>query len=196
MILAYALLSYLFGAIPTGYIIFHITEKKDIRRFGSHATGATNVLRLKGWKHGILVGLADAAKGFLPVIITQRFVADERISFLCGFLAVLGHCFPVFIKFRGGKGVATAAGVYLAMAPLPALLGAAIFLTFVSLTRYVSLGSLLAMLSFPFSIWLFSANTDAVIMSGSIFCLIFLRHRANIQRLITGDESKLGEKSA
>jgi len=196
MIIFCALLAYLFGAIPTGYIVFLLTEKKDIRRFGSQATGATNILRLKGWKYAIPVGIFDIGKGFLPVFLMLRLFSDERAALLCGFLAVLGHIFPVFIRFKGGKGVATAAGAYLAFAPALALMSAGIFLIAVVTTRYVSLGSLLAMLSFPLISLMLEENAAVVIMSLCVFFLILLRHKGNIYRLVAGTERKLGEKEA
>ncbi|MBN1221804.1 MAG: glycerol-3-phosphate 1-O-acyltransferase PlsY [Candidatus Aminicenantes bacterium] len=194
MTIIYALLSYMFGAIPTGYIIFRLTEKDDIRRYGSQATGATNVLRLKGWKYGVPVGIADVSKGFLPVALAMKIFSDERIALLCGFLAVLGHCYPVFIRFRGGKGVASAAGVFLAIAPLFVLMCAGIFLASVLITRFVSLGSLLAMGSFPLIVLLFEGNGNVAFMGMCVFILILLRHKGNIQRLIAGNERKIGEK--
>jgi glycerol-3-phosphate acyltransferase PlsY len=196
MIILCAVLSYLLGAIPTGYIIYRITEKRDIRGYGSQATGATNVLRLKGWKYAIPVGIFDVAKGFLPMFLALRLFADERVALLCGFLTVLGHTFPVFIQFKGGKGVATAAGAYLALAPVPALISVGVFLIIAVASRYVSLGSLLAMLSFPFVSLIFKESGAIFAMSFCVFLLILLRHKGNIQRLAAGKERKLGEKEA
>jgi len=195
MTVLYAILSYLFGAIPTGYILFRIAERKDIRNYGSRATGATNILRLKGWKLAIPVAIFDIAKGFIPVFLAVKLLPDKRFAFLCGFLAILGHCFPVFIKFRGGKGVATALGAYLALAPIPALASVGVFLIVVSLTKYVSLGSMLAMAFFPLIVFLMSADLPVVIMGLAVLALIVLKHRGNLQRLIRGDERKLGEKA-
>ncbi|MFQ5722555.1 MAG: glycerol-3-phosphate acyltransferase, partial [Candidatus Aminicenantales bacterium] len=102
-----SLLAYLIGSIPTGFIIFYLSEKKDIRNFGSRSTGATNVLRLKGWKYGLVVFGGDFLKGFLTVFATLKIFNDLSLAAICGLLAVAGHCFPVYIKFKGGKGVAT-----------------------------------------------------------------------------------------
>jgi glycerol-3-phosphate acyltransferase PlsY len=192
----YATLSYLLGAVPCGYILFRITENKDIRHYGSHATGATNVLRLKGWKLALPVAIFDIAKGFIPVILAMRLFPDERFALLCGFLAVLGHCFPVFIRFKGGKGVATALGAYFAIAPLVALLSVAVFLALVLLTRFVSLGSMLAMTAYPGLALLMYGNKPVIVMSLAVLALILFKHRGNIQRLIRGNERKLGEKAA
>jgi len=191
----YALAAYLFGAIPTGYIFFWLSEKKDIRGYGSQATGATNVLRLKGWKFALPVAIFDIAKGFIPVILAMRLFPDKEIALLCGFLAVLGHCFPVFIKFKGGKGVATALGAYLALAPVAALSSVAVFLIFILLTRFVSLGSLMAVTSYPVIGYLMHGDATVLVMSLAVLSLIFFKHRGNIQRLIQGRERRLGEKT-
>jgi len=191
----YALAAYLFGAIPTGYILFWLSEKKDIRGYGSQATGATNVLRLKGWKFALPVAIFDIAKGFIPVILAMRLFPDKKIALLCGFLAVLGHCFPIFIKFKGGKGVATALGAYLALAPVAALSSVAVFLIFVLLTRFVSLGSLMAVTSYPVLVYLMHGDATVLVMSLAVLSLIFFKHRANIRRLIQGSERRLGEKT-
>ncbi len=194
MTLIYAMLSYLVGSIPTGYIFYKLSEKKDIRRFGSQATGATNVLRLKGWKYAIPVGLFDILKGFFVVYFALKLFPDKKLALLCGFLVVLGHCFPIFIKFKGGKGVATTVGVYAALAPVPLLCSVGIFLSVVLLTRYVSLGSLLAMFFFPIFVLYFIGNPAVIALSIAIFCLIIFRHMGNIKRLIAGNERKFGEK--
>ena len=186
MIIIYAALSYLFGSIPTGYILFWITEKKDIRSYGSQAIGATNVLRLKGWKIALPVAIFDIAKGFIPVVVAFKLFPDKKFALLCGFLAILGHCFPIFIKFQGGKGVATAPG--------PVLLSVVVFFVIVLLTRYVSLASILAMASYPVLVFLISGDNPVVIMSLIVFALIFFKHRGNIKRLFRGNERKLGEK--
>jgi len=194
MTIIYATLSYLVGSIPTGYIMYKLSEKKDIRRFGSQATGATNVLRLKGWKYALPVGLFDILKGFLVVYFALKLFPDKRLALLCGFLAVLGHCFPIFIKFKGGKGVATTVGVYAALAPVPLLCSVGIFLAAVLLTRYVSLGSLLAMFFFPIFVLYLIGDPYVIALSIAIFCLIIFRHMGNIKRLIGGNERKFREK--
>jgi glycerol-3-phosphate acyltransferase PlsY len=195
MTILYAILSYLAGSIPTGFILYSLSEKKDIRQFGSQATGATNVLRLKGWKYAIPVGLFDISKGFFVVYFALKLFPDKRIALLCGFLVVLGHCFPIFIKFRGGKGVATAVGVYAALGIAPLLCSLGVFVIVVLLTRYVSLGSLLALFLYPFFVLYFTGDNAAIFLSFAIYCLIIIRHMGNIKRLIAGKERKLGEKA-
>lgn len=194
MKILFALISYLFGSFPTGYILYFLSEKKDIRMYGSQSIGATNVLRLKGWAFAIPVILMDVLKGFLPVFIALRLFPEERFALVCGFLAVLGHCYPIYIKLKGGKGVATAVGLYSVVALQPLLIGIGVFLIVIALTRYVSLGSILAMLSLPFSIYFIQGNKDVAILSVAVFLLIGVRHIGNIQRLIKGNERKFGEK--
>jgi len=190
----FALLSYLFGSLPTGYVLFLISEKKDIRRFGSHSTGATNVLRLKGWIFALPVILVDILKGFLPVFLAMKLFPDKTFALVCGLLAVLGHCFPVYIKFKGGKGVATAVGVFLALSVKSILICIAIFLLVILLTRYVSLGSILAILSLPVTILVIHGDIERTLLGFAVFLLVTLRHTGNIQRLIKRNERKLGER--
>lgn len=194
MKILFALFSYLFGSFPTGYILYYLSEKKDIRGYGSQSIGATNMFRLKGWIFAIPVIFVDILKGFLPVFLALKLFPDKRFALLCGFLAVLGHCFPLFIKLKGGKGVATSVGVYLVLAFKPLLIGIVVFLIIIALTRYVSLGSIMAMLSLPLSIYFVQGNQEAAILSIAIFLLIVIRHGGNIRRLVDGNERKLGEK--
>lgn len=195
MKILYAVFSYLLGAIPSGYIFFFISEKKDIRNFGSQATGATNVFRLKGWKYGLPVLLIDFLKGFLPVFLALNIFQDRPLALICAFLVVVGHCFPVYIKFKGGKGIATAFGACVALAFVPSLLSLVIFLTTVGISRYVSLGSLLAALSYPLLILAFNRELEIAYTTFALFLLIVLTHRGNIKRLFKGTERKLGEKA-
>jgi len=189
----FAVLSYLLGAFPTGYILYYLSENKDIREFGSRSIGATNMLRLKGWRLAIPVIFVDILKGFLPVFFALKLF-ETKFALLCGFLAVLGHCFPITLKFKGGKGVATSVGVYLAVALEPLLIGLAVFIIIIALTRYVSLGSMMAMMSLPVSIYFIQESRDAVILGVAILLLIVLKHSGNIRRLVQGTERKLGEK--
>lgn len=195
MTILFAALAYLVGSIPTGYLLFRASEKKDIRGFGSRATGATNVLRLKGWRFALPVALIDMAKGFLPAFLALRIFADPELAVACASLAVLGHCFPVYIGFKGGKGVATAAGAMFAIAPLPALLSLAVFAATIALTRFVSLGSILAALLFPVFMGLFRMPLRLVALSLPILFIILIRHGENLGRLVSGTERKFGRKT-
>lgn len=190
----FAVLSYLFGSIPSGYIIFYLSEKKDIRNFGSQAIGATNVLRLKGWKFALPILVIDFLKGFLPAFLALKIFEDRTFALICAFLAVLGHCFPVYIRFKGGKGIATTFGAYSILAFKPFLFTLAIFAAATITSRYVSLGSLLAALSYPLFILLFNKEIEIAYMAFALFILIAFMHRDNIKRLVKGKERKLGEK--
>ncbi|MFZ2054772.1 MAG: glycerol-3-phosphate 1-O-acyltransferase PlsY [Candidatus Aminicenantales bacterium] len=188
-------LAYFIGSLPSGYLIFRLGEKKDIRNYGSRSTGATNVLRLKGWRYAIPVAVVDVLKSALPVWYALRtFPADRGVAFGVTFMAVLGHCFPVFIKFKGGKGVATAMGAFAVLATGPFLVSLAVFGGVVAATRYVSLGSLLAALSFPLIVFFRRGDTGLALLGLTIFALITLRHAVNIKRLVKGEERKLGQK--
>jgi glycerol-3-phosphate acyltransferase PlsY len=194
MKIPFAVLSYLFGSIPSGYILFYLTEKKDIRNFGSQATGATNVLRLKGWKFAIPILAMDFLKGFLPTFLALKIFEDRTFALICAFLAVLGHCFPVYIRFKGGKGIATTFGAYAILAFKPFLFAVAIFAAVTTTSRYVSLGSLLAALSYPLFILVFNKEMEIAYMAFVLFILIAFMHRDNIKRLVKGKERKFGGK--
>jgi len=196
MKIIFALGAYLLGSFPTGYLLFYLSEKKDIRLFGSGSTGGTNVLRLKGWTFAVPVILVDVLKGFLPVILARHYFHDGRFAMACGFLVVLGHCFPITLRMRGGKGVATAVGVYAAAAPWPLVIALGMFLLVILLTRFVSLGSLAAMLSVPFSTVFIQHDREAAALGAVLFLLIAGRHAGNIQRLLRGKERKLGERAS
>jgi glycerol-3-phosphate acyltransferase PlsY len=192
MIIALAVLCYLVGSLPTGYLFFRWSENKDIRGYGSGATGATNVLRLKGWRSALPVAAVDIAKGFLPSFLILRAYDDPVLAAGCASLTVLGHCFPVYIGFRGGKGVATAAGAMFAVAPLAALGGLAVFIAVVAATRYVSLGSILAAVFFPGFMAVFKSPAKVVAASLPILAVILIRHLGNVRRLVRGTERKFG----
>lgn len=189
-------LAYLLGSIPTGYLLFRLRENKDIRSYGSKNIGATNVLRVTGWKLALPVAVFDILKGAVPVYLGLKLSPELWIACTAGFLAILGHCFPVYIRFKGGKGVATTVGAYSVLAPYPLLCIIGIFVLIVALTRHASLGSLSAALSFPLFVMLFKGSPpELLIFGGVVFILIMHRHRENIRRLINGNEKKLGKKS-
>jgi len=195
MKILFLLFSYLFGAIPTGYVFFLISDKKDIRNFGSGSTGATNLLRVKGWKLALPVIVIDILKGVVPVFLALKLFSDLRVVVLAGFLVVFGHCFPMYLKFKGGKGVATTTGVFVTLAFKPCLISVAIFIIIIAISRYVSLGSLLSVLSYPFLIIIFNKGEEILFLSIAVFILIAARHSGNIKRLMQGTERKLGEKA-
>jgi acyl phosphate:glycerol-3-phosphate acyltransferase len=186
--------AYLIGSIPSGYLIFRGGQKKDIRRLGSGATGATNVLRLAGWRYALPVLIADVLKSALPVLLILKLTGDRRLAMAAALAVAVGHCFPVFIKFRGGKGVSTAMGAYAVLAPPLFAAGLIVFAGVIAATRLVSLGSLLGVLTVPLLAFLWKADPELGILGAAVFLLVAVRHSGNIRRLIAGRERKLGEK--
>ena len=186
-ILGFAI-SYIIGSIPFGLILTRLFGAGDLRSIGSGNIGATNVLRTGRKSLALATLLLDALKGALPVWIGASFGPDMAI--VAGLGAVLGHCFPIWLKFNGGKGVATAAGVILTMTPLAGLLALGVFLLIVTLTRYVSFGSILAAATAPpFALLL--GQVQAAELFLLIGLIIIVKHHANIRRLLAGTESKL-----
>jgi len=192
MLLIAALLvvfAYLLGSIPTGYII-GLMAGVDVRASGSGNVGATNVARVVGKREGIMTLLGDAGKGLLPVLIASVAGLTPEWVAAAGVAAFLGHVFPVFLKFKGGKGVATALGVFLGIVPLATLLLIGVFAAVVFATRMVSLSSLAAAVLAPVVVWLLAYPRAFVAASTLVAIVIILRHRANIGRLIAGTEPK------
>jgi glycerol-3-phosphate acyltransferase PlsY len=188
--------AYLVGSIPSGFLIFRIGEGEDIRRFGSQSTGATNVLRLKGWRYALPVLVIDVLKAALPIWLALRsFPTDRWVAYGVALMVVLGHCFPVFIGFKGGKGVSTAMGSYAVLATVPFLISLAVFAGVITATRYVSLGSLLAALSFPLIVYFGLGDSGLAGLGLAIFAVIALRHAGNIQRLFKGQERRFGQRT-
>ncbi len=188
------IVSYLLGAIPFGVLISQWGMGIDVRKVGSGNIGATNVLRSGGKKEAALTLLADVLKGWLPVFFVQTYAGDAKLAALAGSAAVVGHIFPVFLKFRGGKGVATALGVMFALMPKAAL-GAIILFTIVTyLSKHVSLGSISAAVAMPFLGWYVPYGPYSIYASSFIAALIVFRHHENISRLLAGEEHRLGEK--
>ena len=186
--------AYLIGSIPSGYLIFRRGLKKDIRGLGSRSTGATNVLRLAGWRYALPVLVIDVLKSALPVGLILKFSGDRHLALAAALAVALGHCFPVFIRFRGGKGVSTAMGAYAVLTPPLFAIGLIVFGGTIAATRFVSLGSLLGTLSIPVLALLWKADTELAILGAAIFLLVAFRHSENIRRLIARRERKLGEK--
>jgi len=188
--------AYLLGSIPVGLLLGKLFGAADVRKAGSGNIGATNVARVAGPLAGVLTLLFDAAKGALAVVLASRLSEQSSTwMMIAGLSALLGHCFPMWLGFHGGKGVATAAGVFLVLCP-PAFLGATIlFVLVVGYWRYVSLGSIAAAASMPLLIYFLWAPHHAppyVVTFGSLAAalLIVYKHDANIQRLVQGDEAR------
>ncbi len=190
--IAFVLASYLVGAIPFGLLVGRIAGI-DVRREGSGNIGATNVGRLLGKKKGFLTLLCDVAKGFLPVwgaafLLPETTAARELIVVLCGLATVIGHMFPLYLKFKGGKGVATALGVFLFISPGSILITLIIFLAVVSGSGYVSVGSLIASALLPLWLWILGGPPQVLMVAVVIALLIWFKHRSNIGRLLRGEE--------
>lgn len=219
-----AVAAYLLGSIPTGFLVAK-AKGIDIRKTGSGNIGATNAMRVLGKPAGIFVLLADAAKGYVACfagiliyvvicLITQKGFGNsndpssdtmpplERLELIGGIFAVLGHNYTCWLKFKGGKGIATTAGVYLALAPIPLGIAFAVFVLTLLTTRYVSVSSILAAIVLPVAVWF--ANGNWMIADNWLLCIVTVglsamaiyKHKSNIQRLMAGTENRLGKKSA
>ena len=194
----FALASYLLGSVSTGLVLARLFYATDIRDGGSGNIGATNVVRLLGRRLGALTLLGDGLKGFLPVYVGAQLFADAGGSSdyialsIFGLAAFLGHLFPVYIKFKGGKGVATAFGVFAFLAPAMLALVLVLFVIIVAISRYVSLGSLSAAALLPLLLNGYSYPLPVIGMGICMGLLIFIKHKDNIQRLLKGTENKLG----
>ena len=192
----FVLLGYFLGSIPFGYLLVRATGGGDIRKVGSGNIGATNVARTSGWSVGVATLVLDAAKGFLAVWLTEHFSGGNiRFMMYAGLAAILGHVFPVWLKFAGGKGVATALGVFLAIC-WPAIAAAALlFILVVLFWRYVSLASISAAAALPLFVYLLYAPRHAPPTAVSVSTLVaavmvITKHRDNIERLVRGTEPR------
>ncbi|HYX82865.1 MAG TPA: glycerol-3-phosphate 1-O-acyltransferase PlsY [Gemmatimonadales bacterium] len=186
--------SYLLGATPTSYIAGKLGRGIDLREHGSKNLGATNVYRILGWKYAIPVALFDMAKGAIPVLLFARWAgaADHPwLRIVLGIAAVLGHMFSPYVTFKGGKGVATAAGMFLALAPVAVLLAIPVWGICLWLTGYVSLSSIIAVMTLPLWVVLFQPNSPPVLWASvALVALIIVAHRRNIGRLLAGTENR------
>ena len=189
--------SYLLGAIPFGLLITRVFSDIDVRNVGSGNIGATNVLRAAGRKAAVLTLLADCLKGFGPVLAARLLLQDDAVTAACAAAAVLGHTFPVYLRFQGGKGVATSYGVILAITPWLGLACLVVWLLAALIWRYSSLAALLSFASYPFlSISVTGVSKAYGLLSLFLFAMIYSRHRANIRRLIAGTEPRIGKKTS
>ncbi len=201
MTLVLALLaSYLVGSIPFGLVLVRLVKGIDLRTVGSGNIGATNAMRAAGKPVGLAVFVLDFAKGWVAIWGFAGHVAgQEPLSWAataCGALSVLGHCFPVWLRFAGGKGVATGCGALVAMDPLIWLVGGAIWLVALGLGRMVSLASIAMGLAFPVAAWFLTARVEPTVGAALLALLILVRHRSNMTRIVAGTESKIGSKRA
>ncbi len=197
-------IAYLLGSIPFGYLLVRIFRKEDIRAMGSGNIGATNVARSGAKGLGIATLLLDMGKAALAVLIAfqiaRHFGFDHGQAFdlatVSAVAAVLGHVFPVWLRFRGGKGVASAFGVFLILSPMIALCILVVFIVVFVISRYVSLASILASLAIPLLAMYFAPNMSHIVLFGFVFIplLVVVKHHQNIRRLLSGTESRFGTK--
>lgn len=187
--------AYLIGSLPFGYILARAAAGTDIRSEGSGNTGATNVLRVIGWKAALPVFLLDMIKGTAAVLLARSVSDIPSVSLIAGFLAMLGHSFPVYLGFRGGKAAATTIGVLAALS-IPVLAALVVLAgAILALTRYVSLASILGSLSLPLLFLLFNYDLPYILFGLAAALLVTVRHHENIRRLIKGREPKIGKKA-
>jgi len=187
-------MSYLVGSIPTAYLFAKILKGIDIRKHGSGNPGATNVFRTVGKTAGVIVFIIDMLKGFLAVYLVSRFFnADINYSLLSGIAAIGGHNWTVWLSFKGGKGVATGAGVVFALLPISATAGVAVFFVSLFLTKYVSLSSIFSTAVVAIVSWFYPGNNPLLIkIVITLLCaVIILRHKNNLVRLAKGEEPKI-----
>jgi len=210
-LIAVTVCSYLLGSIPFGYILVRVFQGVDVRSIGSGNIGATNVARTGGKGLAIATLALDTFKGWLPVflVLTLPGILPEgpasnsaqlhTLATFAAFSAVIGHMFPVWLRFKGGKGVATGFGVFLGLAPKAALIAIVLFLAVVVVTRYVSLGSILGSASVPVALWWLERDSfpaPALAMCAAVALLVIIRHHQNIGRLLAGTESRFGAGKA
>lgn len=197
-----ALISYIIGSIPTSYIIAKLLRGIDLREYGSGNIGATNLIRVAGKTPGIIALLLDVAKGVVAVVLLtsiyyrpQLVISQPLFMVMIGLCAVSGHIWTIFLRFKGGKGVATTIGVFIGLTPLVTTLGLLVWLIIVLLFKYVSLASLVMAASLPFLMIIFNQPIEYLILSITLCIFIYYKHRSNIRRLIDKTEYKVGQKA-
>jgi len=204
LLIAVTIIGYLLGSINSAVLVSKTLYGQDIRKMGSGNAGTTNVLRVYGKSAALLTFIGDLIKGIIAVLIAKYIAPDNHVvlaMILAGAAAVVGHNWPLYFGFKGGKGVLTTLAIMLFIAPLPALVALGFFLIIVAITRYISLGSIIAAFSLPVTVFFLgdglgvaSGFSEYFFFSLFIAALLIIRHHANISRLIKGTESKLGEK--
>jgi glycerol-3-phosphate acyltransferase PlsY len=196
-LLPWLLASYLLGAIPTSYLVVRLAKGQDLRTLGSGNLGATNLYRVLGWRYAIPVAAFDLLKGMIPVVVlAPRAGGGEWTPLLLGIAALLGHVFSVFVKFRGGKGVATGAGIVLGLAPAAFLVALGVWVAVLLMSGYVSLASMVAAVLLPPAVYLLVPERRPLIwLFAALAALILFFHRANIKRLWTGTEHRFGRRA-
>ncbi|MCL0063563.1 glycerol-3-phosphate 1-O-acyltransferase PlsY [Peptococcaceae bacterium] len=185
------LISYLIGSIPFGYLLARYIYGIDIRQHGSGNIGATNVYRTLGKVQGIIVLMLDAGKGVLAVLIARSVAGDDISQVAAAMGVILGHAYPVFLKFKGGKVVATGAGVIFTFSPIAGLIALFLFILSVAVTKYVSVGSMTAAISIPISFYVLDMKLPYLIFAVLVAVFVIYKHHTNIKRLLSGTEHKI-----
>ncbi|AQS58600.1 glycerol-3-phosphate 1-O-acyltransferase PlsY [Desulforamulus ferrireducens] len=186
--------AYLIGSIPFGFLLARLWKGIDIRQHGSGNIGATNVWRTLGKGPGIIVLLLDALKGIAAVMLAKQLGTTEYVVLAAALAVMMGHSFPIWLGFKGGKIIATGAGAVLAITPVPLLLALLVWIITVALSRYVSLGSILAAISLPIWVFLFEQNNSIFVFTLLAASFAVWKHRSNIKRLLNGTEFRFGQK--
>jgi glycerol-3-phosphate acyltransferase PlsY len=189
------LVAYGIGSTPFAWLLARRWGARDLRRVGSGNVGAANVFRASGATAGVLAALLDVAKGAASVVVADRLSGGADTAAVAGMAAIVGHIYPFWLHFRGGKGVATACGVFAILTPAAAAPALAVFVSTVWITKYVSLGSVLASLALPPIAYATGSPEPVVIVACAACALIVFRHRSNVMRLRTGTERRLGSRS-
>jgi glycerol-3-phosphate acyltransferase PlsY len=189
------IVAYLIGSVPFALLLTRRWGAADLRRIGSGNLGAANVLRASGVKAGVLVAVLDITKGAASVMLAERFGGHTAAPAAAGVAAIVGHIYPVWLRFRGGKGVATACGVFSVLTPLAVPPALGIFAVTVWITRYISLGSMLASVALPPIAYAIGSPAPAVAAACIASAIIVFRHRSNLMRLRTGTERRIGARA-
>ncbi len=188
------LVAYLIGAISFSIIFTKMIKKVDVRDYGSGNAGATNTMRVLGKGPAILVLLLDVLKGIVAILVAKFFHLSDWQVALTGLFAIVGHVWPIYYGFKGGKGVATTIGVFAMLSFVPTLIAGILTILIIAVTRYVSLGSLILILLTPILSYFFNSSSAFMVIGLIIFAISAYKHRANIGRLLKGNENKLGAK--
>jgi glycerol-3-phosphate acyltransferase PlsY len=188
------IIAYFMGSIPVGVVVARFLGGADPRTMGSGNIGATNVGRAAGKAAGIITLIGDCLKGLLPTLFAFQFFPSVQVIGLTGFAAFLGHIFPIFLRFKGGKGVATALGVFLVVSPIATLLSGLVFILLLLIFKHVSLGSISAAVSMPILLGFLPSSKAFAPLGAMVAVIVILKHTENIKRLIEGKESRLGKR--
>jgi glycerol-3-phosphate acyltransferase PlsY len=191
--IALVVIAYLVGSVPTAYLLVRMAVGQDIRTRGSGNVGGTNALRTAGWRIGITVTLIDVVKGVLAVWLMRLYNPESGWVAAAVLAAVLGHCYPVWLKFRGGKGVATGFGAFLEIAPLSALAALGLWFVVLAIARWVSLASMVASAAFPLLLKLIDRPDLKTLAAVSVAAVVIvLRHVSNMRKIVAGEEARIG----